>query len=65
MIGTFDIENKIQAKEIIKKNQQKYKNWANILANNINKIDFHEVSKYRVYAVKKLILCRCKMIQEF
>ncbi|WP_244834498.1 hypothetical protein [Clostridium sp. BJN0001] len=65
MIGTFDIENKIQAKEIIKKNPQKYKKWANILANNINKIDFYEVLKYRADAMKKLILSRCRMIQEF
>ena len=39
MIGTFDIENKIQAREVIKKNPQKYKKWANILANNIDKIN--------------------------
>ncbi|MDU1509766.1 MAG: hypothetical protein E6896_16600 [Clostridium butyricum] len=65
MIGTFDIENKIQAKEIIKKDPQKYKKWANILANNINKIDFHEVPEYRSDAMKKLILSRCKMMQEF
>lgn len=65
MIGTFDIENKIQAKEIIKKEPQKYKKWANILANSINKIDFHEVPEQRADAMKKLILSRCKMIQEF
>lgn len=65
MIGTFDIENKIQAKEIIKKDPQKYKKWANILANNINKIDFHEVPEYRSDAMKKLILSRFKMMQEF
>ncbi len=65
MIGTFDIENKIQAKEIIKNNPQKYKKWANVLANNINKIDFSKVPNYRSDAMKKLILFRCKMIQEF
>lgn len=65
MIGTFDIENKIQAREIIKKKPTKYKNWANILANNIDKIDFHEVPKYRADAMRKLILSRCRMIQEF
>ena len=65
MIGTFDIENKIQAKEIIKKEPQKYKKWANILANSINKIDFHEVPEQRADAMKKLILSRCNMIQEF
>lgn len=64
MIGTFDIENKIQAKEIIKKNLQKYKRWANNLANNINKIDFNKVPQYRADAMKKLILSRCRMIQQ-
>lgn len=65
MIGTFDIENKIQAREVIKKNPQKYKKWANILANNIDKINFNGVPQYREDAMKKLILRRCKMIQEF
>ena len=65
MIGTFDIENKIQAKEIVKKNPQKYKKWSNILANNIDKINFNKVPKYRADAMKKLIISRCRLIQEF
>ena len=43
MIGTFDVDNKAQAEELVMKNPQKYKKWAKILANNIEKIDFAEV----------------------
>lgn len=65
MIGTFDIENKDQAKELIMKNPQKYKSWANILANHIDKIDFSKVPEYRAKAMVNLLKSRCKMIQEF
>ncbi|WP_252248855.1 HipA domain-containing protein [Clostridium sp. ZBS20] len=65
MIGTFDIDNKAQAKEVVMKNPKKYKNWANILANHLNDIDFKEVPEYRAKAMVKLLKSRCKMIQEF
>lgn len=65
MIGTFDIDNKAQAKEIIKQDPKKYKNWANILANNIEKIDFSKVPEYRAKAMINLLKSRCRMIQEF
>ncbi|MCE5219681.1 MAG: HipA domain-containing protein [Clostridium sp.] len=65
MIGTFDIDNKAQAKEIIKQDPKKYKNWANILANHIEKIDFSKVPEYRARAMVNLLKSRCKMIQEF
>lgn len=65
MIGTFDIENKAQAKEVIQQNPQKYKKWANILANHIEKIDFSNVPRYRAKAMINLLKSRCKMIQEF
>lgn len=65
VIGTFDIDNKAQAEEVIRKNHQKYKSWANILANSIQKIDFAGVPEYRAKAMIKLLKSRCKMIQEF
>lgn len=65
MIGTFDIDNKAQAKEVVMKNPKKYKNWANILANHLNDIDFKDVPEYRAKAMVKLLKSRCKMIQEF
>lgn len=65
MIGTFDIDNKAQAEEVVMKNPQRYKTWANILANHLEKIDFTEVPEYRAKAMIKLLKSRCKMIQEF
>jgi len=64
MIGTFDVENRAQAKEIVMKNPQKYKSWANTLANHIEEIDFSGVPEYRAKAMIKLLKSRCKMIQE-
>ena len=65
MIGTFDVDNKAQAEELVMKDPQKYKKWAKILANSIEKIDFAEVPEYRAKAMIKLLKSRCKMIQEF
>ncbi|BCZ48973.1 hypothetical protein psyc5s11_50400 [Clostridium gelidum] len=64
MIGTFDVDNKAQAEELVMKDPKKYKKWAKILADNIEKIDFAEVPEYRK-AMVKLLKSRCKMIQEF
>jgi len=64
MIGTFDVENRAQAKEIVIKNPQKYKRWANTLANHIVEIDFSGVPEYRAKAMIKSLRSRCKMIQE-
>lgn len=65
MIGTFDIDNKAQAKEIIKQDPKKYKNWVNILANNIENINFSKVPEYRANVMAYLLKSRCMMIQEF
>lgn len=65
MIGTFDIDNKAQAEEVVIKNPKKYKTWANILANHLEKIDFTGVPEYRTKAMINLLKSRCKMIQEF
>ena len=65
MIGTFDIDNIAQAKEIIKQDPKKYKNWANTLANHIEKIDFSKIPEYRAKAMVNLLKSRCRMIQEF
>lgn len=64
-IGTFDIDNKAQAEEVVIKKPKRYKNWANILANKIEKIDFTGVPEYRAKAIVRLLKSRCKMIQEF
>jgi len=64
MIGTFDVENRAQAKEIVMKDPQKYKSWANTLANHIEEIDFLGVPEYRAKAMIKLLKSRCKMVQE-
>ena len=64
MIWIFCVENKAEAKEIVMKNPQKYKSWANTLANHIEEIDFSGVPEYRSKAMIKLLKSRCKMIQE-
>ncbi|SFC37676.1 hypothetical protein [Clostridium uliginosum] len=65
MIGTFDVDNKIQAKELVIKNPQRYKSLANTLANRIEEIDFTGVPEYRAKAMIELLKSRCKMIQKF
>lgn len=62
MIRTFDIENKAQAKEVIIKNPQKYKKWANVLANYIDKINFAGVPEYRNNAMINMLRSRCNIV---
>lgn len=52
MIGTFDIDNKLQAKEVIMKNPKKYKNWVKVLANNIEKNRFQRIPYYNFQIYK-------------
>ena len=62
-IGTFNIKNIDQAREIIKTNTKKYKHWAKILQNEIDNLNFKDIPGYKVQAIKELLRSRCKTIQ--
>lgn len=61
--GTFNIKNIDQAKEIIKNNPRKYKEWANVLQSHIGSINLDFVPIYKADAIRSLLKSRCKMVQ--
>ncbi len=63
--GTFDINNSIIAKEIVKLNPQKYKGWAKKLRLNIDKLDnsINQVKDFkRRKWIRDLLIDRCEII---
>lgn len=63
--GTFDTNNSIIAKEIIKLNPKKYKGWAKELRLNIDELDnsINQISDFkRQKWVKDLLIDRCEII---